>query len=136
MLDRDGFSHRIDEDGDIVGILSADEDCPYDVACLIQLGGKDKDILSIRLIGAAWSPSATGAAVLACNKWNNDTRLPKAYLSSGPEPRITAEHQIGLESGIHDELLSEFIHLVMAGDGKCSRPSAKRASSRGRAGGL
>lgn len=115
VLDRLKFRHRIDEDGDIVGILEADEDCPYNVVWFVRLLGENKDVLVIQLYGGREvSERDQGRAVLACNKWNNEMLWPKAYLSTGSEARIGGEEAISLSAGIHDELLSDFIKNVLS----------------------
>ena len=115
VLDRKKFSHRIDDDGDIVGVLSADEDCPYSVLWYIRLEGKNKGLFVIRLLDDRVIPDRDhGRAVLACNKWNKEKRWPKTFLAVGSDAQIIGEEQIDLETGIHDELLADYIATMIS----------------------
>ncbi|MGC3956335.1 MAG: YbjN domain-containing protein [Propionicimonas sp.] len=107
-LESQGWSYRVDSDGDIPGGW---EHGFY----WFFLNGNQNEILLVR---GTWYPKLTAAelplASQVCQEWNRDKLWPKVYprLSDEGELRLHAEHIVDYEYGITDEQL--VLHLTTA----------------------
>ena len=111
------LAYLVDHDKDYRVAFSYDEDlgCALDMWFLV--GGRDRQILSIRAVGQRPIPRADFAMVLElCNEWNRDRRWPKAYLycrnANDAEGAIYLEENIDLAPGIHQELLDDWLDTM------------------------
>lgn len=106
-----------DRDGDFVVQFGGSSKTGCNLELMIQVEGSHKQILVVRIIGQRPIPKSDwGRVVMLCNDWNRKSRWPKAFLYyEGPnaaEGKIMLEEQIDLGTGIHQELLNDFIETV------------------------
>lgn len=107
-LESQGWSYRVDADGDISGGWEHG-------FFWFFLNGKDEEILLVR---GTWYPSLTAAelplASKTCEEWNRDKLWPKTYprINDEGELRLHAEHIVDYEHGVTDEQL--LLHIATA----------------------
>lgn len=114
VMEASRLSYKEDGTGNFIGVFAGNADVPFDVYFSIAAQGDAGDILSVRMFSAkVVAPEARARAMAAANKFNNDMRWPKTYISSsndeGEEPRLVGEEQLDTESGVGDAFLVEFL---------------------------
>ncbi len=110
MLAASQLSYKEDEPGHFLGVFAGNRDVPFDVYFTLLLEGPARDILWVRMFSAKVVPAeARLRAVMAVNKFNNDMRWPKAYISEDEEPRLVGEEQLDTQAGITDAFLVEYL---------------------------
>lgn len=107
-LDEKGITSRIDSDGDLYIVLSADEDFDHDV--FVYFGIEDN---WVRIFGLASNfdvEDHNKARVLfTINELNKKKRQPKGYLSGS---RIVAEQYYCISEGISETYIKD--KIIMA----------------------
>ncbi|MFN8535069.1 MAG: YbjN domain-containing protein [Dehalococcoidia bacterium] len=83
----------------------------------LLLGGRDRQILSVRAVGQIPIARTEFEKVLdLCNEWNSDRRWPKAYLyrrtPADDVGAIYLEENIDLAPGVHQELLEDWLDTM------------------------
>lgn len=117
LIDKAGYSHKIDEDGDILMTLNADNDFGYDVYIFFQIQGENDTILKITGYAFDFPVNNDNKAnlVYLCNKWNREKRLPKAYVDI-ENNRVIAEENYFLDEAVSEEyVLESCIKLTTSG---------------------
>lgn len=108
------LSYKEDEEGSFLGVFAANQDVPFDVYFNVAVQGDAHDILSVRMFsGKVVPPDARLRAVMAANKFNNDMRWPKTYISEEDDPRLVGEEQLDSETGVDDALLVQFLRNAL-----------------------
>jgi hypothetical protein len=106
----------VDQDGDFWVSLHGEGVPAYRV--LLSAEGHDSDILCIRASAELPYPDAfRDPAEGFIAGWNRRTRWPKAYIREEVRHggfRVIAENQFPLATGIHPELLNDFITTTIA----------------------
>lgn len=114
VMEASKLLYKEDEPGHFMGVLGSNEDVPFDVYYTIFLDGEDRDILWVRLFSAAVVPDAARLrAVFAANKFNNDMRWPKTYISEDEEPRLVGEEQLDSIAGVTDQFMVYFLRNAL-----------------------
>jgi len=107
-----------DSDGDFVVDFAKNPDRgDVEMRIIIMASGKEHEILQIAATIDRRIPAASlGQAIMVCNKWNEETRIPKAYVHKRDDGTgtIVLENQVDFEKGVHKELLQHIIGCTIA----------------------
>jgi hypothetical protein len=119
-----GWNYMTTRNGDFVVQFTRDEDSGREMTFLFVADGDEKEILLIRIHADLNVPKKDwGRALMTCNTWNRNYRWPTAYLGVEDPDRdktgeIVLERQIDLSSGVHQELLNDFVFRTFAAGSK------------------
>lgn len=119
LLEREGWTHAVDEDGDIVIRMKTsntfflwnihDEECDDE--------DEDHELLSVQgSWDATFELSQLGDAVWWCNEYNGDYGLGKAYVRPDPEAglvRLFTEFNIDYAQGITEGQLTQQVNRAL-----------------------
>jgi hypothetical protein len=111
------LAYQMDQEGDYRVTLPYAEELGCSLDLWFLIGGRDRQILSVRGVGHRPIPRVEWQRALElCNEWNRDRRWPKAYLfardPADPEGAIFLEENIDLAPGIHQELLDAWLDTM------------------------
>ena len=102
-LDQINISSRIDDDGDLYTVLSADNDFDHDVIIYYTVSGN-----WLRIFGLAAnytvSDSNKGRVLLALNEFNSSHSTPTGVLE---KDRIRFKHSLLLDEEVSEEYIKE-----------------------------
>ena len=80
--------------------------------------GQDSNIASVQthFDGLSIPPELYGDAIVACNDWNRDRRVPRAFLRVREDHgEIILDNHLPASPGIHQELLGDYLDWNISG---------------------
>lgn len=118
ILDDMHMTYKVDDDGDLVLVLNADDDYGYNVVVFIMCCS-DGDIINMIGVSAQkFSKNDFGELIVFCNKWNTERRWPAAYVMEGSNgnPEVKCRRCIdGFKYSVSDDFIKEIIKQMLAG---------------------
>lgn len=99
-LDRMALASRVDEDGDIIVTIHADESFAYDVVICIIV----EDQRRLSFVGFAPDYNPSGDILFLVNRTNSRRRQPTAVMREG---RVRMEYSFILEEEVSEEYIYE-----------------------------
>jgi Putative bacterial sensory transduction regulator len=116
-LDRNNLKYNVDDDGDFRIDFSTEHG--FVITALLLADGTNQDVFVTNIVSNVAVPKTIWPKVIFfCNRWNAETRYPKAYLAipedvSALFAGVHLEGQFPLAAGIPQALLDEFITTML-----------------------
>jgi hypothetical protein len=117
-LDRNNLKYLVDQDGDFRVDFSTEHG--FTITAILLADGTNHDVFVTNMVSNIGVPKTLWPKVIFfCNRWNAETRYPKAYLAvpADVEELFAAVHlegQFPLTAGLSQGLMDEFINTMLA----------------------
>ena len=112
ILDDLHLTYKVDDDGDLMIFLSADDDYGYNVGIFINCECDGDVIKMLGGSGQHFSKDKHGEMIVFCNKWNAEKRWPKAYVIEQGDGNLDVRCEIqvnGVKHSVSDDFIKENI---------------------------
>ena len=117
-LERHELKYLIDSDGDFRVDFSTDHG--FSISALLLADGTNEDVFVMNVVSSVAVPKTIWSKLIFfCNRWNAETRYPKAYVAIPQDlealfAAVHLEAQFPLSAGVTQPLMDEFINTIMA----------------------
>lgn len=117
-LDRHGLKYLTDADGDFRVDFSTEDG--HTISALLLADGPNAEMFVINIVCSALAPKTLWPKVIFfCNRWNAETRFPKAYLQVPADTdalfaAVHLEGQFPMSAGTTQLIVDEIINTILA----------------------
>jgi Putative bacterial sensory transduction regulator len=116
-LERNELQFEIDDDGDFRVNFSTNHG--FTITALLMADGTNHDVFVSNVVSSMPIPKTLWPKfIFFCNRWNAETRYPKAYVSIPQDltalyAAIHLEGQFPLSAGVSQAIMDEFINTML-----------------------
>lgn len=109
LLDKAGYSHRIDDDGDFIVILDADNDFSHDVVIWFTINDKSTVRAFAEAVDFKISDNDLAQILIKCNDWHIKYNVGSAYVNNN---RLFIQNALFLDQPVSEQfIIDNFIKI-------------------------